>query len=430
MATQLNDWLSIDKISGTGNAEITLTASSYSELVDRATSIKIQGISTNAILNVRQKAFNPNEEELKQKYFWIEFEDTGGEVRGIDRNKADMYYSFDGSTWKRCGILTTVSMNKNTIVYLKSNNKILFSSGPQTFKFNKNAKIGGPLSSIVDMYRSCCNYLFGQNQYLTDASDLILEWDSLSQRCYESMFGGCTSLTAAPALPATNLSEGCYSTMFSGCTSLTKAPELPATTLVLNCYNSMFQGCTSLTTAPELPVTTLVEGCYGSMFYNCTSLTTAPVLPATTLETRCYAAMFYGCTSLTKAPELPATTAVYLCYDSMFQGCTSLTKAPALPATILGRECYKDMFYGCTSLTKAPELPATTLAEECYSGMFYGCTSLNYIKMLATVWATRPLIKWVEGVSSTGTFIKHPDANIPTGANGIPSGWTVETATE
>lgn len=59
MATQLNNWLSIDKISGTGNAEITLTASSYEELVERTASLKIQGISTNAILTVRQEALVP-----------------------------------------------------------------------------------------------------------------------------------------------------------------------------------------------------------------------------------------------------------------------------------------------------------------------------------------------------------------------------------
>ena len=34
--------------------------------------------------------------------------------------------------------------------------------------------------------------------------------------------------------------------MFIGCTSLTKAPALPATSLVTNCYNSMFKGCKSL----------------------------------------------------------------------------------------------------------------------------------------------------------------------------------------
>lgn len=59
MATQLNDWLTVDKNSGTGNAEITLTASSYEEFVERTASLKIQGISANAILNVRQNAFVP-----------------------------------------------------------------------------------------------------------------------------------------------------------------------------------------------------------------------------------------------------------------------------------------------------------------------------------------------------------------------------------
>ena len=40
------------------------------------------------------------------------------------------------------------------------------------------------------------------------------------------------------------------------------------------------------------------------------------------------------------------------------------------------------------------------------------------------------LNNWVQGVAPTGTFVKHPDANLQTGDNGIPSGWTVETATE
>ena len=61
----------------------------------------------------------------------------------------------------------------------------------------------------------------------------------------------------------------CYSSMFDGCTSLTAAPSLPATTLATYCYYYMFDGCTSLTTAPSLPATTLVDTCYKNMFYNC-----------------------------------------------------------------------------------------------------------------------------------------------------------------
>ena len=60
--------------------------------------------------------------------------------------------------------------------------------------------------------------------------------------------------------------------MFQGCTSLTTAPALPATTLDGRCYESMFQGCTSLTTAPALPATTLTDSCYRNMFSGCTSI--------------------------------------------------------------------------------------------------------------------------------------------------------------
>ena len=34
--------------------------------------------------------------------------------------------------------------------------------------------------------------------------------------------------------------------MFYGCTSLTAAPELPAATLVTECYRNMFYGCKNL----------------------------------------------------------------------------------------------------------------------------------------------------------------------------------------
>ena len=154
------------------------------------------------------------------------------------------------------------------------------------------------------------------------------------------------------------------------------------------------------------------------------------ILPATTLAESCYEFMFGNCTSLTTAPELPATTLAERCYSNMFDGCTSLTSAPELPATTLTSYCYSSMFYGCTGLTTAPELPATTLANGCYGFMFQDCTNLNYIKaMFTTTPSTTYTPDWVENVSSTGTFVKNSAAtwNV-TGADGIPNGWTVETA--
>lgn len=197
-----------------------------------------------------------------------------------------------------------------------------------------------------------------------------------------------------------------------------------------NCFTSLFMGCTGLTTAPILPATTLTENCYGNMFNGCESLTSAPQLPAKTLATYCYNAMFNGCTSLTAAPQLPATTLVNNCYWDMFYGCSSLTSAPTLPATTLTEYCYFEMFRGCTSLTQAPQLPATILRNSCYYNMFYGCSNLNYIKMMATdISANNCLYNWVNGVAASGTFVKNANATwTTTGESGIPTGWTVETA--
>lgn len=181
-----------------------------------------------------------------------------------------------------------------------------------------------------------------------------------------------------------------------------------------------------------LPATTLEVGCYSKMFSGCASLVSAPALPATNLITECYDSMFYGCTSLVNAPVILATTLAWNSCKSMFSGCTSLVNAPVLPATTLGRDCYEYMFSGCTSLVNAPELPATTLVDDCYRYMFNGCTSLTYIKMMATdISANNCLYDWVNGVASSGTFVKNAAATWDVvGVNGVPEGWTVETATE
>ena len=197
-----------------------------------------------------------------------------------------------------------------------------------------------------------------------------------------------------------------FTGLFRNCTGLTSAKNLilPATTLASYCYQSMFQGCKSLITAPELPATTLAYGCYNNMFQNCASLTSAPALPATTLADSCYNSMFANCAKLTTAPELPATT--------------------------LAQDCYYHMFDSCKSLITAPELPATTLKGSCYAYMFEGCTKLNYIKCLATdISANYCTGNWVNGVASTGTFVKPSSmTSWTTGINGIPTGWTVQDA--
>jgi len=204
------------------------------------------------------------------------------------------------------------------------------------------------------------------------------------------------------------------------------------------CFGWVFETILNLVSAENLilPAVDMFDGyngAYEGMFHNCISLVKAPsILPATTLASNCYWKMFEDCFSLQNAPELPATTLASGCYQYMFYGCESLTTAPELPATTLANSCYGFMFEGCSSLTTAPELPATTLATSCYSAMFQGCTRLNYIKAMFTTTPSKTYTNnWVSGVASAGTFVKNSDATWDvTGANGVPTGWTIYTEDE
>lgn len=218
----------------------------------------------------------------------------------------------------------------------------------------------------------------------------------LKDYCYYSMFEGCTSLTQAPDLPATELKERCYQSMFKGCTELTQAPVLPATVLQKYCYEEMFMGCKKLTQAPKLSAKNMVWHCYTHMFDGCIALTDAPELPATTLDSSCYSYMFANCTALTDAPVLNATIITSNAYLSMFEGCTSLVNAPVLPGTELNNNCYQSMFKGCTSLKTAPVLGASKLHEHCYKEMFYNCSNLESVTILGTFRNLNNLDYWLK----------------------------------
>ena len=357
-----------------------------------------------------------------------------GSMMGDEEEETNLQYSTDCKNWTDLDYKTQVSFVDKKL-FLRGT--AVNGTNGATIGFDNEIRVtcSGDIRTLMN-YENYSdiqtsgnfNSLFQGCTSLTTAP--ALPATTLTFRCYESMFSGCTSLTTAPELPATDLHEYCYASMFSGCTSLTTAPELNATTLASSCYSGMFSGCTSLNAAPALNATTLASMCYYYMFSGCTSLTTAPALNATTLTPQCYESMFKGCTLLTTAPELNATILAERCYFGMFSDCTSLITAPELPATTLAGECYRNMFSGCTSLitvpelsatnlegncyrnmfsgcislTTAPALNATTLADYCYCEMFSGCTNLSSVTMLATdISADNCLKNWLEGAGTNAS---------------------------
>ena len=177
-------------------------------------------------------------------------------VKGTPTKGQAFEYSTDGTNWSvfTPGTTTITLANAGDKVYFRGDNTTVSESDSTYYKFVMSGKIAAS-GNIMSLLDTTCQSTTISNNY-----------------CYYYMFAGCTSLTTAPALPATTLASYCYKRMFSDCTSLTTAPALPATTLTTYCYQYMFYGCTSLTTAPALPATTLARNCYGYMFHSCTSL--------------------------------------------------------------------------------------------------------------------------------------------------------------
>ena len=128
---------------------------------------------------------------------------------------------------------------------------------------------------------------------------------------------------------------------------------------------------------------------------------------------------------------LPATVLTGHAYDSMFADCLNLVAAPALPAKTLVGFCYYGMFFNCQSLEKAPDLLASYVPNYGYYQMFCKCRKLNYVKCMATGFENpnTSTFSWLAYVSSTGTFVKHPNMTSWTrNGDGIPANWTVEDA--
>jgi hypothetical protein len=322
---------------------------------------------------------------------------------------ADVQYSVDnGRTWKRL----TASYGDPVVLPRKGDKAMLRGDNPRRFSFD------------YDYYTFMMTGSIAASGSVMSLLDMKGERKSVPQSCFFKLFEGCTALTQAPELPATELDLGCYTSMFRDCNRLTQAPALPAMVAPGECYFDMFAGCTSLKQAPALPATKLQLMCYASMFYGCTSLEKAPELPADTLAEACYEAMFVDCASLKEAPALPATKMEEACYEGMFDGCTSLTQAPALPATQLARYCYSDMFEDCTGLTQAPVLPATQLEEDCYRYMFSGCSNLSQIEVDFTEW--KGTEEWVSNVAPTGIFFCPKSLSKEYDPSRIPEGWEVK----
>ena len=300
-------------------------------------------------------------------------------------------------------------------------------------------------------------------------ADVDISVSTLNSYALNSMFTECKNLTSIGKYEFTSVANSFKSPlsfMFYGCTSLTSIPKDAG--FGFSCSGSlqydndlcrsMFYGCTKLSSVTcKIPfidsniftncksltsftTTASIRSDGEGGFENCTSLTSLPT-PFATGTQAFHGYMFRGCTALRNASgiqKLIATCSI-LSQTSWynFTNCTSLIKGPlTIGPNTSGSYNYSGgvkMFSGCTSLTQSPEILDGTVGsgsgnQQTFSGTFENCSSLKYIKCLIS----NPqsdyngrFLGWVDGVPSTGIFIKAPGAEWTTGRSGIPEGWVV-----
>ena len=132
-------------------------------------------------------------------------------------------------------------------------------------------------------------------------------------------------------------------------------------------------------------------------------------------------------TKITDASELIlANNVTEDCYYRMFYD-SMLEIPPELPATILKNACYYWMF-SKSKITKTPVLHANSIVTNAYRQMFENCANLSEVRCYATSLGgamDTNKYRWLYGVAATGIFYKKRGVTWPSGANGIPTGWTV-----
>lgn len=209
----------------------------------------------------------------------------------------DDWTPYDGSA---------LSLSKDDVVYFKGTrtNCDCNGNGVHLFDANKVCYIAGKIGSLLADDSSLAQYAFrsafsnGNSNNTNPAAVTFVDIDSAdplilpsvtSNNCYREMFRACTSLTYAPALPATTVAEGCYFNMFRKCTGLTSVANitLPALELQPDCYREIFRDCSGLTSVPVFPAPILVERCYQQMLSGCTSLKSIICLATNISATSC-----------------------------------------------------------------------------------------------------------------------------------------------
>lgn len=393
---ELNDWLSINKTSGEGNSEITLTALPYQMTGERKTSITIKTSTKQSIVNIVQK------EEIE--YVFTPYKTLiSSEWRGANKT-VDVYTNYENLTFEAPDwVDIAVERNGNLYTYAVSFQPNFTTSkrfGKLVIKNSDKTFAPIVLAQGIESEENKVIYIISDTRNIKDGDEIKFqhEWDIsdyLYVCCYYSnqeiewvVDNLCSNYTAVkavsfpPSVTRINSSfRNCYdlrsvdmydnveyigNSCFFGCNDITHI-DLPSN--LKEIAQSAFSGCNL--TSISFPSSLRTIG--NSAFSGVKTLKELVFPPDSQLNAIGVTA-FFECYGLT---EINLPSSLEGLYEGAFEDCVNL-KTVNFPSDSNLMTIDDDAFRGCAEL-KEFRMPSGVFQVGNY--VFKGCWELEYFEL-------------------------------------------------
>lgn len=377
--------------------------------------------------------------DLEPDYVWIKNDSTETSILSVPNSHyKDVEHSYDKIEWSTFRVNNSVEIQPQQKVYLRCTdvpysyiNAAHGSSGITdniSFKFEKECTFGGDIRTLID-YKTLPtiiprNHFFDTfyrctlAKSLPDFTHIVVDEEGIPDI---STMNNITTPIQLPNLIAFNYNPFYeesnniknsidYNKILKGEFKNWKRiqddfefnPMLSQNSILTGTFNGL-----DISIPKELPKRFAILNNAGHMYANCANLT--KVMNLSNIRKIDYADYMYSnCTSLTEVSDNNNVNEINDC-QYMYSGCTNLKTGMDL------------------SKVKVIKKPMYNWITNGFCNMYNNCSKLEeIIAPNISVWDTNKFTNWVKGVAANGTFYKPKGLEIPTGNNGIPTGWTVK----
>lgn len=378
--------------------------------------------------------------DLEPDYVWIRNDSTETSILSVpyDHYK-DVEYSYDKIEWSTFRVNNSVEIQPQQKVYLRCTDVPYYyinaahgSSGVDenmAFKFEKECSFGGDIRTLID-YKTLPTII--------------------PENHFDNTFYNCTLAKSLPDFTYIVVDEGFGIPDISNMNNITTPIRLP--NLIAFEYSPFYRESENIKNSfdynkilkgefknwkliqddfefnPMLSQNSILTGTFDGL-----DISIPKELPKRFAILNDVGYMYANCANLTKVMNLSNIRKIDYA-DYMYSNCTSLTEVSDNNNVNEINDC-QYMYSGCTNLKTGMDLskvkvikkPMYSWITNGFCNMYNNCSKLEeIIAPNISVWDTNKFTNWVKGVAANGTFYKPKGLEIPTGNNGIPTGWVVK----